>query len=492
QNRDKVPEEAEGEETYIRIDNDDLVSSATGDLKKKPRILLQLPNLRIYHLPASLSESLAGVGEGGGIELRRGKIKEAEMLGFGGRYYWGRRGGVKREGIVVVFAWMSSQDRHVNSYVDLYSSLGWDSLVCHSQFLNMFFPDKAESLAFELLNELIEELKTGPCPLVLAPFSGGPKACMYKVLQASSETFAQLRMDDCRLVRDCLSGHIYDSCPVDFTSDLGRRFVVHPSVLKTSNPPRMLTWIASGISNSLDALFLSRFEAHRAEYWQTLYSSVNIGAPYLLFCSEKDDLAPYTVIRNFAGRLQELGGDVKLVTMNGSPHVGHYRLHPVDYKNAITELLGKAAAVYSKRIRRLEGERMGLDGTHEDINDPMSDLRKAAAGSSTNQSSRGANIAPLADHMLMQTSEEYYDQGRDVGSTMQDQRKEGLIRVRGGPPTINAHGVLGQVLFDVCVPKYVEDWDIKSSSASLSKHPYTSTRRHTTFNPMKCMRRSRL
>ncbi|CAN1273967.1 hypothetical protein LINPERPRIM_LOCUS15242 [Linum perenne] len=408
--------------------------------------------------------------------------------GFGGRYYWGRRGGVKREGIVVVFAWMSSQPKHVKTYVDLYSSLGWDSLVCHSQFLNMFFPDKAERLAFELLNELIEELKTGPCPLVFAPFSGGPNACMYKVLQVSqSDNYFGIRMDDCRLVKDCLSGHIYDSCPVDFTSDLGRRFVVHPSVLKTQHPPRIISWIANGISNGLDALFLSRFEAQRAEYWQTLYSSANMGAPYLLFCSEQDDLAPHQVIRNFAGRLQELGADVKLVMMNGSPHVGHYRLYPVDYKAAITELLGKAGGVYSKRIRRLEGEGMGLEGGHNDISDPMSNLRKAAG--SSNQSFGGDNIAS-GDHFMMPTSVEYYE-GRGVGS-VQGQHKEDLIRVRDrGPPTINAHGVLGQILFDVCVPEYVEDWDIKSS-ASLSRHPYTFTRRHTTFNPMKCIRRSRL
>lgn len=47
-----------------------------------------------------------------------------------------------------------------------------------------------------------------------------------------------------------------------------------------------------------------------------------MGAPYLILCSENDDLAPYQVICNFTQRLLELGGDVKLVTMNGSPHVG--------------------------------------------------------------------------------------------------------------------------------------------------------------------------
>lgn len=45
-------------------------------------------------------------------------------------------------------------------------------------------------------------------------------------------------------------------------------------------------------------------------------------APYLILCSENDDLAPYQVICNFAERLRELGADVKLLKWNGSPHVG--------------------------------------------------------------------------------------------------------------------------------------------------------------------------
>ncbi|KAA8537735.1 hypothetical protein F0562_027275 [Nyssa sinensis] len=251
------------------------------------------------------------------------------MWGFGGRYYWGRKEGGKVEGIVVVFAWMSSQERHLKNYMELYSSLGWNSLVCHSQFLNQFFPDKATSLAFEILNELVKELKIRPCPVVFASFSGGPKACMYKVLQIiDGKCEAQVNLDEYRLVRDCVSGHIYDSSPVDFTSDLGTRFVLHPSVLKMSHPPRLASWIANGIASSLDGLFLSRFESQRAEYWQTLYSSVSMGAPYLILCSEYDDLAPYQTICNFAQRLKELGGDVKLVKWNSSPHVGHYRQLP--------------------------------------------------------------------------------------------------------------------------------------------------------------------
>ncbi|KAJ9674453.1 hypothetical protein PVL29_023789 [Vitis rotundifolia] len=245
------------------------------------------------------------------------------MWGFGGKFYWGRNEtGGKIEGIVVVFAWMSSQEKHLKNYVQLYSSLGWNSLICHPEFLNVFFPEKATSLAADILNELVKELKTRPCPVVFASFSGGPKACMYKVLQIiDGKCEAQLNPDEYRLVRDSVAGHIYDSSPADFTSDVGTRFLLKPTVLKVSHPPRLVSWIANGIASSLDALFLNRFESQRAEYWQTLYSSVFMGAPYLILCSEDDDLAPYQIICNFAQRLQELGGDVKLVKWNSSPHI---------------------------------------------------------------------------------------------------------------------------------------------------------------------------
>lgn len=80
--------------------------------------------------------------------------------------------------------------------------------------------------------------------------------------------------DEYQLVRDCLCGQMYDSSPVDFVSDLGTRFILHPSVLKLSEPPRVLSWTAKGVASGLDTLFISKFEEQRKEYWETLYSSV--------------------------------------------------------------------------------------------------------------------------------------------------------------------------------------------------------------------------
>ncbi|KAE8679894.1 origin recognition complex subunit 2-like [Hibiscus syriacus] len=407
------------------------------------------------------------------------------MWGFGGRFHWGRKERRRNGGgIVVAFAWMSSQEKHLKNYVQLYSSLGWDSLVCHSEFLNMFFPEKAAALAVDLLKELVQELKMRPCPVVFASFSGCPKACMYKVLQMIEGLCeVQVNPDDLQLVKECFAGHIFDSSPVDFTSDLGARFAVHPTVLKVSHPPRIASWIANGISSGLDALFLSRFESHRAEYWQTLYASVRMGAPYLILCSENDDLAPYQIICNFAQRIQQLGGDLKLVKFNGSPHVGHYRHYPIDYKAAVTELLGKAEALYSRNIQQFEGERVEPAGAQDEISELISNISKIAL--SPNKSFRGSLVQ--SDNFLLPSSIEYYE-GRDFGSA-QDQHKEGLIPLPH-PSSINLHGVLGQILFDACVPKNVEGWDLKSSNSS-SRHQYTS-RRNSHFNLIKYIRRSRL
>ncbi|KAL0392043.1 UNVERIFIED_CONTAM: hypothetical protein Sradi_2427100 [Sesamum radiatum] len=409
------------------------------------------------------------------------------MWGFGGKVYWGMKERGKREGIVVVFAWVPSDDKHLKNYVDLYSSLGWNSLVCHSQFLNLFFPDKAASLALGIVNELVQELKLRPCPcpVVFASFSGGSKACMYKVLQIIEGKYdEQINLDDYRLIRDCVCGHIFDSAPLDFASDLGTRFALHPAVLKMSRPP-LVSWIATGISSSLDALFLGRFESQRADYWQTLYSTVGMAVPYLILCSEDDNLAPFQVISNFATRLRDLGADVKLVKWKNSSHVGHFRHHPEEYKAAVTDLLGKAAMRYSQRMRQLEGEKLGMEGTHGEISDPFCHLRKAAA-ISTQSFQRIA--LDLNDHFLMPSSSEYHED-RDVGS-VPDERKERYVPL-SSRPKISAHGVLSQFLFDACVPKNVEDWDLRSAP-SLRRAPFVPSRRHSPFNPIKCIRRSRL
>ncbi|KAL7002802.1 hypothetical protein U1Q18_003960, partial [Sarracenia purpurea var. burkii] len=167
----------------------------------------------------------------------------------GGRFYWVRNQSTEKiQGIVAIFAWASSiHESNLKNYANLYSSLGWNSLVCVADFLNPFFPERATSLAFSVLNELAEELRIMPCPLVFAAFSGGSKACMYKVFQVIEGVCeVQLSLDDTRLIKNCISGHIYDSSPVDFTSDMGARFTFHHSLRRMPGAIKLMSLIAKG------------------------------------------------------------------------------------------------------------------------------------------------------------------------------------------------------------------------------------------------------
>ena len=100
----------------------------------------------------------------------------------------------------------------------------------------------------------------------------------------SSIVFLFLK-DDSQLVRNCLSGHVYDSGPLDFTSDLNAKFALHPTIRQMSVPSRLVSWVAKGVSSGLEGLYLTRFESQRSEYWQALYSSV-VSIPSLIISSQ--------------------------------------------------------------------------------------------------------------------------------------------------------------------------------------------------------------
>lgn len=386
------------------------------------------------------------------------------------------------EGIVVVFAWLSSEERHLKPYIDLYWSLGWSCLVCHVDFLTLFFPDKATSLACGVLNELVKVLKNRPLPIVLAAFSGGSKGCMYKVLQLlEGKCDGQVSLDEYQLVRDCICGQIYDSSPVDFTSDVGAQFVLRPSVFKVSRPPRAVSWMTKALASGLDTLFLSRIEAQRAEYWQTLYSSVCLG-PFLMLYSEDDDLAPCQIISSFAQRLQGLGGNVKLVKWNNSCHVAHYKYHQTEYKDAVSEMLVRATITYSQR-RQLNSETPGMGGACNKISESVCGLHETAVCSCENL--KRVEIGP-SDYFFLPSSVES-NETKDAASLLKEQKVE-LFHL----PSVHPNGILGQFLYDVCVPKNVEGWDIKPVFSLNGKQMDAPARRHGPFNPMKCIRRSRL
>lgn len=157
---------------------------------------------------------------------------------------------------------------------------------------------------------------------------------------------------------------------------------------------------------------------------------------------------------------------------------GHYKHQSVHYTAAVTELLEQAVSVFSGKLQKL-GERSRMD---DGISYLICDLQNAAVDS--NQSFRRVAIGPN-DHFFLPSSSEYQN-SREFGSVQQEGRERLPHR---SSPCMSANSVLGQALFDACIPKNVEGWDIKFSG-SVNGEPFASVRRRLPFQSMK--HRSRL
>lgn len=257
-----------------------------------------------------------------------------------------------RAGVVVVLGWMLSRRRNLTPYTRLYKSRGWDCLVCHPQVFNLFSPSRASTLALSVLEELAKEFERHPCPVVFAVFSGGHKACLYKVIQIMLGTCSEVQVEEGRfaVVRKSFSGLIFDSSPVDFVSHLGAKFVSHQVLaVQPGKPIGIVSWVAYAVGRGIDVIFSGQLGPQRIDLWQALYSSVKVG-PILFFCSENDKLAPVETIQIYASNLRKLGGKVDMVMWKESEHVGHFRLYPEQYSTEVIKLLTNAAAVYNDRF----------------------------------------------------------------------------------------------------------------------------------------------
>lgn len=160
----------------------------------------------------------------------------------------------------------------------------------------------------------------------------------------------------------------------------------------------------------------------------------------------------------------------------------------------MTELLGKASVIYSRRIRRRHKEEIGLDGKRDKVPESLCHLGDAALSSSQTFQRRVA--LELSDHFFVPNSSQYH--GDELVGSAPDEYKECYIPLTK-PPVINVHGILGQALFDLCVPEDVDDWDIKPPSF-LKHSPFNpidaldiqSSDGIAHFDPIKRIRRSKL
>lgn len=142
-----------------------------------------------------------------------------------------------------------------------------------------------------------------------------------------------------------------------------------------------------------------------------------------------------------------------------------------------------ASSVFSRKLQQHEEESM--EDHHDDISKLICDLQNAAVNS--NQCLRRSASGP-SDQFFLPSS--MHSNGRPLEDGHRETSSSN-INLLCSSPTINAHSILGQMLYDVCVPKNVEGWDIKFLG-SINGQPYPSSRKLSPSRSGKSIRHSRL
>eukprot|EP00897_Mesotaenium_endlicherianum_P004920 jgi/Mesen1/4456/ME000227S03473 len=206
-----------------------------------------------------------------------------------------------------------------------------------------WFPQRALSLARQVLEVLHLEVGSTARPILFAAFSGGCKACLYKLLQELEncpEKYAVLRRS--------FAGLALDSCPIDFVSAIGVKFLSDPPG-RVGQPSWLRHAAATAAVPVLDFFFLSAFEAQRAQFWSAL-TAWALKGPVIVFYCQSDVLAPHERITQFIADVTASGGHVTGVFWNKSEHVGHLRQHPQDYEEKFRTFLAAAQRRWRDKI----------------------------------------------------------------------------------------------------------------------------------------------
>lgn len=148
-----------------------------------------------------------------------------------------------------------------------------------------------------------------------------------------------------QLLVQCLCGEVYDSGPMDFTSDQGVRTLGSMMANKGGVLRPALDALLNMGACSLDFFLVNQFESDRAAYWSTLGCSL-VRGPVLFLYSDSDELAASSLVDGFSKLLRKKGREVWKKSWRDSTHVAHYRMHSQEYAEKVEAFLKHAVEVW--------------------------------------------------------------------------------------------------------------------------------------------------
>ncbi|XP_072034355.1 transmembrane protein 53-A-like [Amphiura filiformis] len=223
--------------------------------------------------------------------------------------------------VVVMFSWLMAQPRHVNKYVDIYTSRGYDVLVIKPKPIHLMWPANARLLAREVLDYLCTDTR----PIVIHAFSVSAHvyAEMLQIMNEEPTIYKPIKdrvlgqvFDSCALSEDGLDG-IYDAATANsFTSFFLKRLI------------ETYFW------------FTRKYTLDTILKINQLLTKNPVKSPALVVFSKDDPIGTAKDNEALVAHWRDtLGKDVHVTCWKSSSHVAHLQKHHDEYVQAIQSFL---------------------------------------------------------------------------------------------------------------------------------------------------------
>jgi len=241
--------------------------------------------------------------------------------------------------LVILFAYMMAQEKHLAKYRLLYYDKGFDVLTVKTPPLDFLYPTiGTQRIATNLLDTLNKKLIRSYPSIVIHGLSVGGYQYSEVLLQlhkgADAEAAANLPPSErkCTNLIKSIKGTIYDSiCDVE---------TVPYGLSRTVFGDNIIASMVEKAVHMHNRIFYSISRKHH-EAAQSLFEQRPVPCPSLFLASEDDKMADFNVIKRIVGTSQKLGNDAKLKSWEKSLHVAHYYNYPQEYIEEINQFLKK-------------------------------------------------------------------------------------------------------------------------------------------------------
>ncbi|XP_035672812.1 transmembrane protein 53-B-like isoform X2 [Branchiostoma floridae] len=239
--------------------------------------------------------------------------------------------------LVLIFAWMLPQRKHMQKFENIYLARGCDVMTINIQPLQLILPKTGAQVIAEKVVDFVHQPQNARRPLLVHAFSVGGylySEALLKSLEVSSVNGS---------MKDRIVGQIFDS-PVDFGG------------IPDGLPAAMFKspLLRATLRNMIKAYMAALYKPVTINYIRAseIFHNNPVRSPALFLYSKVDPVGTVASIEGAArSNVKKDGPPVYYKCWDDSPHVQHMYKHPIEYVEIMDSFLSHLPPFAGKEDR---------------------------------------------------------------------------------------------------------------------------------------------